>query len=70
MEGMFVSKNQMPVSIFHLEDHVVTAAHGKDLNCCLHGEIKIIHTAPDLVCLPDEWGIRKATLRLLLLVGT
>lgn len=49
MKGSFVCKDMNPVSCFVLQDHVVTAALEKPLKCSLHGDIKIMHMAPDLV---------------------
>ena len=49
MKGNFVCKNANPITSFLLDDHVVTAATGKSLECCIHGNIKIMHAAPDLV---------------------
>ena len=49
MKGNFICKEMNPVSTFVVEDHIVTAALGKSLECCIHGNIKIMHMAPDLV---------------------
>jgi len=49
MKGKFVCKDGNPVSVFVLEDHIVTAALNKPLECCIHGNLKILHMAPDLV---------------------
>ncbi len=49
LPGLYIAKNQNPVHCFILEDNIVSAAQGKDLECPLHGNIKVFQTAPDLV---------------------
>ncbi len=49
MKGKFVCKNKNPITSFPLDSNVVNAALGKSLECCIHGNIKIMHMAPDLV---------------------
>lgn len=49
VEGMFLCKGKIPVSVFVLNEHVTTASQEDPLECCIHGDIKIEHIAPDLV---------------------
>ena len=49
MKGKYVSQEKNPVSVFVLNEHIVSAALGKPLECCIHGNLKVMHMAPDLV---------------------
>lgn len=49
INGSFICEKNNPISSFVVEDHIVTAALGKTLKCCFHGNVKIMHMAPDLV---------------------
>lgn len=48
-----IYRDTNPVSLFKVQDHVVTAALDKPIKCSLHGDIKIQHMAPDLVS--NKW---------------
>lgn len=39
----------IPVYAFNHERCIILAAQGHDLQCPIHGPIKVVHTAPDLV---------------------
>ena len=39
----------IPVYAFHHAKCIILAAQGNDLHCPMHGAIKVVHTAPDLV---------------------
>ncbi len=47
--SLFVWKNNTPVTCFGVEDSIVKAIKGEDFECTLHGRIKVVHLAPDLV---------------------
>lgn len=47
--GLYVMKNKNPVHCFHFEDSIVPVARQHDLECPIHGRIKVMHEAPDLV---------------------
>ena len=49
LEGSFICKNNNPVSVYVLERQIATAALGKQLECSIHGKLKVMHMAPDLV---------------------
>ncbi len=49
MKGDFISKDSNPITTFILDQHIITAALDRPLECCIHGNIKIMHMAPDLV---------------------
>ena len=42
-------KGDSPVATFNLDDHIVKATLGKPFKCSIHGDIEIMHMAPDLV---------------------
>ena len=46
---MFTCIESNPIALFVLDEHIVTAALKKTLKCCIHGDIDIVHMAPDLV---------------------
>jgi serine/threonine protein kinase len=48
-DGSWIFHDGKPVHCFTLNQSIVPAALGDDLKCPLHGKIKIVHTAPDLV---------------------
>ena len=50
LEGSWVYHDAKPVYCFILNESIIPAALGQDLECPLHGKIHIVHTAPDLVC--------------------
>ena len=41
----------IPVYAFHHERCIILAAQEHNLQCPIHGPIKVVHTAPDLVCM-------------------
>ena len=47
--GDWVFHEGSPVYCFALSQTIVPASQGSDLECPLHGKIRIMHTAPDLV---------------------
>ena len=49
LKGDFICKNDKPVKCFNLEESIVQAAQQQDFVCPIHGKIKVIHMAPDLV---------------------
>ena len=49
VEGDFICKNNNPVKCFNLEESIVQAAQQQDFACPIHGRIKVVHMAPDLV---------------------
>ena len=51
LDGNWVFYDAKPVYCFRLNEGIVPAAMDEDLECPLHGKIKIVHTAPDLVCI-------------------
>ncbi len=49
INSLFVWKKNTPVTCFGVEDSIVKAIKGEDFECILHGKIKVVHLAPDLV---------------------
>lgn len=46
----FIWRNKKtPVTCFGVEDSVIGAIKGEDFGCAIHGSIKAVHLAPDLV---------------------
>ena len=45
-----------PVFAFNHEKCIIIAARDQDLRCPIHGPIKVVHTAPDLVSAPMQYG--------------
>ena len=55
LDGNWAYYDTKPVHCFRLNEGIVPAALDEDLECPIHGKIKIVHTAPDLVCLVVAW---------------
>ena len=49
LPGIYIARNQNPIHCFIFEESIVPAAQDKDLECPIHGKIKVVHLAPDLV---------------------
>ena len=47
--GSFIARDMNPIHTFIFEDSIVPAALQGDLECPLHGKLRVIHVAPDLV---------------------
>ena len=49
LPGHFICKEMNPVHCFILEENIVPAALGQDLDCPIHSAVKCVHMVPDLV---------------------
>ena len=49
LPGLYIVKDHNPVHCFVFDDTIVPAALQRDLECPIHGKIKVNHIAPDLV---------------------
>ena len=49
LDGHFICKDMNPVHCFILEENIVPAALGQDLECPIHSAVKCVHMVPDLV---------------------
>jgi hypothetical protein len=56
LPSYFICKDMNPVHCFVLEENIVPAALGQDLECPVHSAVKCVHMVPDLVswfaCMP------------------
>ena len=49
LPGHFICKEMNPVHCFILEENIIPAALGQDLECPIHSAVKCVHMVPDLV---------------------